>query len=113
LFLFLFHFLKVCVVPYVLCHFFSHFAEKYFLQVKQQFLELLQEERLEIVTGGWVMPDEANSIYTSILEQLITGKQCCETVMIFFGSDTNFGKVLIPNSGSRSRQSTVFQQQKI
>jgi hypothetical protein len=44
------------------------------LQVKQQFLELLQEERLEIVTGGWVMPDEANSIYTSILEQLITGK---------------------------------------
>ncbi len=44
------------------------------MQVKQQFLELLQEERLEIVTGGWVMPDEANSIYTSILEQLITGK---------------------------------------
>jgi len=42
--------------------------------VKQQFLELLQEERIEIVTGGWVMPDEANSLYTSILEQLVYGR---------------------------------------
>lgn len=46
-------------------------------QVRQQFVELVQEERLEIVTGGWVMPDEANSHYSAILEQLIFGHEWC------------------------------------
>ena len=42
--------------------------------MKQQFHELLQQERKEIVIGGWVMPDEANSLYTSIREQLVYGR---------------------------------------
>jgi alpha-mannosidase II len=42
-------------------------------QVRQEFLQLVQEERIEIVSGGWVMPDEANSLYTAMLDQLIFG----------------------------------------
>ena len=37
------------------------------------FLRLLESGRLEIVSGGWVMPDEANPHYSTMLEQLITG----------------------------------------
>ena len=37
-------------------------------------LKLLEQGRLEIVSGGWVMPDEANSHYTAMLEQLMHGQ---------------------------------------
>ncbi|KAL1122794.1 hypothetical protein AAG570_003120 [Ranatra chinensis] len=43
--------------------------------VKDQVKELVSKRQLEFVTGGWVMPDEANSHYYSILEQLIYGHQ--------------------------------------
>jgi len=46
-------------------------------EVRSSVVRLLSEGRLEIVTGGWVMPDEANSHYTAILEQLLNGHDWC------------------------------------
>ena len=40
-----------------------------------QVLNLLENGQFEIVGGGWVMNDEANSHYFAILEQMITGHE--------------------------------------
>lgn len=42
---------------------------------KTAFLNLLKSKKLEIVTGGWVMNDEANSHWLSVVQQLTTGHQ--------------------------------------
>ncbi|XP_013192183.2 alpha-mannosidase 2 [Amyelois transitella] len=42
---------------------------------KVKFKNLLKSGKLEIVTGGWVMNDEANSHWLSIVQQLTTGHQ--------------------------------------
>ena len=43
--------------------------------VHNQVRTLLKNGQLEIVTGGWVMNDEANSFYYAIMEQLLLGHE--------------------------------------
>ncbi|XP_047525382.1 alpha-mannosidase 2 [Pieris napi] len=42
---------------------------------KTAFINLLKSGKIEIVTGGWVMNDEANSHWLSVIQQLTTGHQ--------------------------------------
>ncbi|CAB3248863.1 unnamed protein product [Arctia plantaginis] len=44
---------------------------------KMLFQNLLKEKRIEIVTGGWVMNDEANTHWLSTVQQLTAGHQWC------------------------------------
>lgn len=55
--------------------FFSMWWEQQDLDVRQKVLALLNNGQFEIVTGGWVMNDEANSHYYAMIEQLILGHE--------------------------------------
>ncbi|ODM89909.1 Alpha-mannosidase 2 [Orchesella cincta] len=44
-------------------------------KTKQQFIRLLEEGRLEIGTGGWVMPDEGVATLFSLVHELTEGQQ--------------------------------------
>lgn len=57
---------------------------------KKLAVEQLNGGQLEIVTGGWVMPDEANTHYYAMLDQMIEGHQWIEK---------NLGSGIKPMSG--------------
>ncbi|CAG0889991.1 unnamed protein product [Cyprideis torosa] len=57
---------------------------------REQMKQLVQGGRLELVTGGWVMPDEANSHVWSVVSQYVTGHEFIKE---------NFGSSVRPRSG--------------
>ncbi|XP_011194009.1 alpha-mannosidase 2 [Zeugodacus cucurbitae] len=54
--------------------YFSRFYEDLGQHNKLEMKKLVQNRQLEFVSGGWVMPDEANSHWLSILMQLTEGQ---------------------------------------
>ncbi|XP_045185016.2 alpha-mannosidase 2-like [Mercenaria mercenaria] len=55
--------------------FFHRWWESQSKLIKEQVHDLVKSGRLEIVSGGWVMPDEASTHYISVIDQLIEGHQ--------------------------------------
>ncbi|MCL4130079.1 UNVERIFIED_CONTAM: hypothetical protein GTU68_000094, partial [Idotea baltica] len=55
--------------------FFSLWWDRQSMEVKDAVKRLVESGQLEIVTGGWVMPDEANAHYYAMLNQLLTGHE--------------------------------------
>lgn len=54
--------------------YFSHWYEKLGEEAKRKVQTFVRRKQLEFVTGGWVMNDEANSHWLSILQQLSEGQ---------------------------------------
>ncbi|VBB29288.1 unnamed protein product [Acanthocheilonema viteae] len=55
------------------------FFERWWAEIDEEKRELvkqlLKSQKLEILTGGWVMPDEANSHYYGLISQLMEGHE--------------------------------------
>ncbi|XP_062998818.1 alpha-mannosidase 2x isoform X1 [Elgaria multicarinata webbii] len=58
--------------------FFSKWWDNISAQKRAAVRRLLGNGQLEMATGGWVMPDEANSHYFALIDQLIEGHQWLE-----------------------------------
>ncbi|VDO91932.1 unnamed protein product [Soboliphyme baturini] len=87
------------------------YAEMSFFHPWFMSLSSVEKEKLEIVTGGWVMADEAASHYFALIDQLIEGHQFLENYLgykpVSHWSIDPFGQsatmpVLIQLSGFRS-----------
>ncbi|XP_072570980.1 alpha-mannosidase 2 isoform X2 [Paramormyrops kingsleyae] len=58
--------------------YFSKWWENIDVQKRDAVRSLIERGQLEIATGGWVMPDEANAHYFGIIDQLLEGHQWLE-----------------------------------
>ena len=58
--------------------FFSMWWDGLDAQSRESVKRLVRNRQLEIVTGGWVMNDEANSHVFAIIEQLLSGHEWCQ-----------------------------------
>ncbi|PNJ62185.1 MAN2A2 isoform 11, partial [Pongo abelii] len=58
--------------------FFAKWWDNINAQKRAAVRRLVGNGQLEIATGGWVMPDEANSHYFALIDQLIEGHQWLE-----------------------------------
>lgn len=58
--------------------YFSKWWDNIDSQKKDAVKKLIERGQLEIATGGWVMPDEANSHYYAMIDQLLEGHQWLE-----------------------------------
>uniref|UniRef100_A0A8C5JVT4 Alpha-mannosidase n=1 Tax=Jaculus jaculus TaxID=51337 RepID=A0A8C5JVT4_JACJA len=58
--------------------FFAKWWDNISAQKREAVRRLVGNGQLEIATGGWVMPDEANSHYFALIDQLIEGHQWLE-----------------------------------
>lgn len=58
--------------------YFSKWWDAIDIQKREAVKRLIELGQFEIVTGGWVMPDEASSHYFSLIDQLIEGHQWLE-----------------------------------
>ena len=45
--------------------------------VRVKFKKLLENKQVEIIAGGWVMNDEANTFYYAMIEQFMLGHEWC------------------------------------
>ncbi|XP_041966590.1 LOW QUALITY PROTEIN: alpha-mannosidase 2x [Alosa sapidissima] len=58
--------------------FFAKWWESVDIHKQAAMRKLIQDGQLEMVSGGWVMPDEANTHYFAMIDQLIEGHQWLE-----------------------------------
>ncbi|CAB4066380.1 MAN2 [Lepeophtheirus salmonis] len=62
--------------------------------VRSNIIKLLENGQFEIVTGGWVMNDEANTYYGAMIEQQISGHEWCKNNLK--GYQPTFGWAIDP-----------------
>ncbi|KAK1787956.1 hypothetical protein P4O66_016437, partial [Electrophorus voltai] len=63
--------------------YFSKWWNNIDIQKKDAVKKLIERGQLEMATGGWVMPDEANTHYFALIDQLLEGHQWLERNLAF------------------------------